>query len=70
MEMMAVDPLRRVISPFLGRCHLIAAADDYFVRRGIWGGSLVGVSWKGIDAGFSGRRCKMPSTGEWIWLTA
>ena len=39
MEMMAVDPLRRVISP-------------RFWAGVMWGGSLVGVSWKGIDSGF------------------
>ena len=44
MEMMAVDPLRRVIS--------LPLLTVIFVAVGIWGGSLVGVSWKGIDSGF------------------
>ena len=42
MEMMAVDPL--VIS--------LPLLTVIFVAVGIWGGSLVGVSWKGIDSGF------------------
>ena len=44
MEMMAVDPLRRVIS--------LPLLTIIFVAVGIWGGALVGVSWKGIDGGF------------------
>ena len=44
MEMMAVDPLAGVIS--------LPLLTIIFVAVGIWGGALVGVSWKGIDGGF------------------
>ena len=53
MEMMAVDPLRRVISPrFWAGVISLPLLTIIFVAVGVWGGSLVGVSWKGIDAGF------------------
>lgn len=53
MEMMAVDPLRRVISPrFWAGVISLPLLTVIFVAVGIWGGSLVGVSWKGIDSGF------------------
>ncbi|MBK4715332.1 MULTISPECIES: lipid asymmetry maintenance ABC transporter permease subunit MlaE [Tenebrionibacter/Tenebrionicola group] len=53
MEMMAVDPLRRVISPrFWAGVISLPLLSLIFVAVGIWGGALVGVSWKGIDSGF------------------
>lgn len=53
MEMMAVDPLRRVISPrFWAGVISLPLLTIIFVAVGVWGGSLVGVSWKGIDGGF------------------
>ncbi|GLR11147.1 ABC transporter permease [Mixta theicola] len=53
MEMMAVDPLRRVISPrFWAGFISMPLLALIFTAVGIWGGALVGVSWKGIDAGF------------------
>ncbi|RWR01520.1 ABC transporter permease [[Pantoea] beijingensis] len=53
MEMMAVDPLRRVISPrFWAGFISMPLLALIFTAVGIWGGSLVGVSWKGIDSGF------------------
>jgi len=53
MEMMAVDPLRRVISPrFWAGVISLPLLTILFVAVGIWGGALVGVNWKGIDAGF------------------
>ncbi|QHM73673.1 lipid asymmetry maintenance ABC transporter permease subunit MlaE [Mixta intestinalis] len=53
MEMMAVDPLRRVISPrFWAGFISMPLLTMIFTAVGIWGGALVGVSWKGIDAGF------------------
>ena len=53
LEMMAVDPLRRVISPrFWAGVISLPLLTILFVAVGIWGGSLVGVHWKGIDAGF------------------
>lgn len=53
MEMMAVDPLRRVISPRLwaGIISMPLLA-MIFTATGIGGGALVGISWKGIDMGF------------------
>lgn len=53
MEMMAVDPLRRVISPrFWGGVISLPLLTIIFVATGILGGALVGIGWKGIDAGF------------------
>ncbi|QKJ85469.1 phospholipid transport system permease protein [Paramixta manurensis] len=53
MEMMAVDPLRRVVSPrFWAGFISLPLLALIFTAVGIWGGSLVGVSWKGIDPGF------------------
>ncbi|MFS2221310.1 lipid asymmetry maintenance ABC transporter permease subunit MlaE [Pantoea sp. B65] len=53
MEMMAVDPLRRVISPrFWAGFISMPLLALIFTAIGIWGGSLVGVNWKGIDSGF------------------
>ncbi|MDF7670431.1 lipid asymmetry maintenance ABC transporter permease subunit MlaE [Orbaceae bacterium ESL0721] len=53
MEMMAVDPLRRVIAPrFWAGFFCMPFLTAIFVSVGILGGALVGVDWKGIDAGF------------------
>ncbi len=53
MEMMAVDPLRRIISPrFWAGTFSMPLLSLIFVAVGILGGALVGVSWKGIDTGF------------------
>lgn len=52
LEMMAVDPLRRVISPrFWAGVISMPILAIIFTAIGIWGGSLVGVDWKGVDAG-------------------
>lgn len=52
LEMMAVDPLRRVISPrFWAGLISMPVLTVIFVAVGIWGGSLVGVDWKGVDGG-------------------
>jgi phospholipid/cholesterol/gamma-HCH transport system permease protein len=52
MEMMAVDPLRRVVAPRMWAgiisMPLLAAI---FSAVGILGGHLVGVDWLGVDAG-------------------
>ena len=52
LEMMAVDPLKRIIAPRLW-AGLIAMPllAMIFMAVGIWGGQLVGVDWKGIDQG-------------------
>ncbi|MBN3169221.1 lipid asymmetry maintenance ABC transporter permease subunit MlaE [Pectobacterium brasiliense] len=53
MEMMAVDPLRRVVAPrFWAGVISMPLLAVIFVAVGIWGGGLVGVDWKGIDSGF------------------
>ncbi|WCG83411.1 lipid asymmetry maintenance ABC transporter permease subunit MlaE [Pectobacterium sp. A5351] len=53
MEMMAVDPLRRVVAPrFWAGLISMPLLAVIFVAVGIWGGGLVGVDWKGIDSGF------------------
>ncbi|PSU32746.1 lipid asymmetry maintenance ABC transporter permease subunit MlaE [Photobacterium lutimaris] len=52
MEMMAVDPLRRVIAPrFWAGVISMPLLTMLFCAVGIWGGQLVGVDWKGIDYG-------------------
>lgn len=53
LEMMAVDPLRRVVAPrFWAGLISMPLLSLIFVAIGIWGGSIVGVDWKGIDEGF------------------
>ncbi|ETS32908.1 conserved hypothetical integral membrane protein [Photorhabdus khanii NC19] len=53
LEMMAVDPLRRVIAPrFWAGFISMPLLSLIFVAVGIWGGAVVGVDWKGIDSGF------------------
>lgn len=52
LEMMAIDPLRRVISPrFWAGLIAMPILALIFSAIGIWGGALVGVDWKGVDAG-------------------
>jgi phospholipid/cholesterol/gamma-HCH transport system permease protein len=52
MEMMAVDPLKRVIAPrFWAGVISMPLLVMIFMAVGIWGGQLVGVDWKGIDHG-------------------
>lgn len=52
LEMMAIDPLRRVIAPrFWAGVIAMPVLAVIFTAVGIWGGSLVGVDWKGVDSG-------------------
>lgn len=52
MEMMAVDPLRRVISPrFWGGFISMPLLTLIFNMTAIYGAYLVGVKWLGVDAG-------------------
>ncbi|WP_028023121.1 lipid asymmetry maintenance ABC transporter permease subunit MlaE [Enterovibrio calviensis] len=52
LEMMAVDPLRRVVAPrFWAGVISMPLLTMIFMIVGIWGGQLVGVDWKGIDYG-------------------
>ncbi|PVZ84904.1 ABC transporter permease [Serratia sp. S1B] len=53
LEMMAVDPLRRIVAPrFWAGLISMPLLTLIFVAVGIWGGAIVGVDWKGIDSGF------------------
>ncbi|KII77608.1 lipid asymmetry maintenance ABC transporter permease subunit MlaE [Vibrio renipiscarius] len=52
MEMMAVDPLKRVIAPrFWAGVISMPLLTMIFMAVGIWGGQIVGVDWKGVDHG-------------------
>ncbi|WP_414829862.1 lipid asymmetry maintenance ABC transporter permease subunit MlaE [Alteromonas sp. H39] len=52
MEMMAVDPLRRVVAPrFWAGMISMPMLALIFSAVGILGGHLVGVDWLGVDAG-------------------
>ncbi|HGJ5876840.1 MAG TPA: lipid asymmetry maintenance ABC transporter permease subunit MlaE [Arsenophonus sp.] len=64
LEMMAVDPLRRVIAPrFWAGLISMPLLALIFVAVGILGSVLVGVDWKGIDEGFFWS--SMQSAVEW-----
>lgn len=52
MEMMAIDPLRRVVSPrFWAGCISMPLLTMIFNISAIYGAYLVGVKWLGLDAG-------------------
>lgn len=52
LEMIGVDPLRRIIAPrFWAGVISLPILSLIFVSVGCLGGALVGVSWLGIDAG-------------------
>ena len=52
LEMMAVDPLRRVVAPrFWAGLFSMPALAMIFSAVGILGGHLVGVDWLGVDSG-------------------
>ncbi len=52
MEMMAVDPLRRVIAPrFWAGVISLPLLTLLFTLVGVYGGKLVGVDWLGVDDG-------------------
>ncbi len=52
MEMMAVDPLHKIIAPrFWAGLISMPLLAFMFSLVGIWGGSLIGVDWMGIDSG-------------------
>lgn len=53
MEMMAVDPLKQIVTPrFWAGVISMPLLSAIFVAIGIWGGAVVGIDWKGIDSGF------------------
>jgi len=52
MEMMAVDPIRRVITPrFLAGLVSLPLLTVIFMALGIFSGYLVGTAWLGVDEG-------------------
>lgn len=52
LEMMAVDPLKRIISPrFWGGVISMPILATIFSAVAIYGGYLVGVKWLGVDSG-------------------
>ena len=52
LEMMAVDPLRRIVSPrFWAGIISLPLLGLMFSLVGIYGGKLVGVDWLGVDEG-------------------
>jgi phospholipid/cholesterol/gamma-HCH transport system permease protein len=52
MEMMAVDPIRRIITPrFLAGLISLPILSVIFMMVGIYSGFLVGSSWLGVDEG-------------------
>lgn len=64
LEMMAVDPLRRVVAPrFWAGMLAMPMLALIFSAVGILGGHLVGVDWLGVDAG--SYWSIMQSTVEW-----
>lgn len=53
LEMIAVDPLRRIVAPrFWAGSISLPLLTIIFVALGILGGAIVGVDWKSIDSGF------------------
>ncbi|MBI4357426.1 MAG: lipid asymmetry maintenance ABC transporter permease subunit MlaE [Gammaproteobacteria bacterium] len=69
MEMMAVDPITRVIAPrFWAGVISLPLLAILFSAVGVWGGTLVGVNWLGVDEGaFWGN---MQSAVDWhedVW---
>ncbi len=64
LEMMAVDPLRRIVSPrFWAGVYSLPLLALMFSLVGIMGGKLVGVDWLGVDEG--GFWSSMQATVEW-----
>lgn len=52
LEMMAIDPLRRIIAPrFWAGVISMPMLALIFSAVGIWGGHFVGVDWLGVDSG-------------------
>lgn len=52
MEIMAVDPMRRVVLPrFLGGVIAMPLLSAIFIAIGLFGAQLVGIQWFGVDQG-------------------
>lgn len=69
MEMMAVDPLRRIIAPrFWAGLISMPILSLLFCLIGIYGGKLVGVDWLGIDDGifWSGMQASVDLTEDLV----
>jgi phospholipid/cholesterol/gamma-HCH transport system permease protein len=71
MEMMAVDPMKRVVAPrFLAGFLSMPLLAAIFSAVGIYGGYFVGVGLLGVDDGASGRRCRLRWTCTRTFSTA
>ncbi len=52
MEMMAVDPIRRIVAPrFFAGLISLPILTIIFMAVGVYSGFIVGSEWKGVDAG-------------------
>lgn len=67
LEMMAVDPLRRVVAPVFGLVLLVCHCFHLFLLPSVFGvvPLLVWIG-KGSMKAFSGHRCKVPLNGDLI----
>ena len=68
MEMMAVDPVQRILAPrFWGGVIAMPVLAAVFSAVGILGGWLVGVGLIGIDGGGTGTRARITELdGQWV----
>ncbi|MCR5084468.1 MAG: lipid asymmetry maintenance ABC transporter permease subunit MlaE [Succinivibrionaceae bacterium] len=67
LEMMAVDPLRRIIAPrFWAGVISMPVLALLFCMVGVYGGKLVGVDWLGLDDGiyWSGMQASVELAGD------
>ena len=68
MEMMAVDPMRRVVAPrFLGGIIAMPLLAAIFIAIGLFGAQLVGVQRSASTRRRSGRRCARASASTTSW---
>ncbi len=64
LEMMAADPLRRVIAPrFWAGFISMPLLSLIFVAVGILGGAQLGLTGRGLMRAFSGLQCNLPLIG-------
>jgi phospholipid/cholesterol/gamma-HCH transport system permease protein len=71
MEMMAVDPVRRILAPrFWAGVIVLPLLAAVFSAVGVVGGWVIGVLLIGVDPGASGARCKAASTSGRTSATA
>ena len=70
MEMIGVDPLRQIVSAFVGRYCQSADVDCDFATIGIIGGKLVGVDFWVLMKVHSGVVCKVQFSSGMTFLMA